>query len=103
MLKEASLAVSISDRPVANPLVVLREEFDDWAVLFDPDSGNAIGLNPMGVFIWKCLNGNRTIRDILKEVHENCEGVPNGAEDHINQFIQGLVERGLAGYETHKA
>ena len=28
-----------SDMPIANPLVVLREEFDDWAVLFDPDKG----------------------------------------------------------------
>ena len=26
-------------RLVANPAIVLREEFDDWAILFDPDSG----------------------------------------------------------------
>jgi hypothetical protein len=43
--------------PVANPLIVLREEFDDWAILFDPDTGNAFGLNPTGVFIWKLLDG----------------------------------------------
>jgi SynChlorMet cassette protein ScmD len=84
-------------------MVVLREEFDDWAVLFDPDSGNAVGLNPVGVFIWKCLNGHRTTQNILRELYENCEGVPDEAEDHLNEFIQGLVERGLAGYETQKA
>jgi hypothetical protein len=27
--------------PIANPLIVLREEFDDWAILFDPDTGSA--------------------------------------------------------------
>lgn len=95
--------MSISDKPIANPTVVLREEFDDWAVLFDPDSGNAVGLNPVGVFIWKRLNGDRTSQDILKELHENCEGVPDEAEDHLNKFIRGLVEQGLAGYEIQKA
>jgi hypothetical protein len=29
--------------PVANPLIMLREEVDDWAILFDPDTGNACG------------------------------------------------------------
>ena len=38
--------------PVANPLIVLREEFDDWAVLFNPDTGAAAGINSMGVAIW---------------------------------------------------
>jgi len=56
-----------NEKPVANPLVVLREEFDDWAVLFDPDSGNAFGLNPLGVFIWKLLDGHRTIEDIRRK------------------------------------
>lgn len=88
------------NKPVANPLIVLREEFDDWAILFDPDSGEAFGLNPVSVFIWKCLDGRHTIRDILKEVHENCEDVPDEAEDHLNGFIGSLVDQGLAGYEA---
>lgn len=89
-------------RPLANPLVVLREEFDDWAVLFDPDSGNAFGLNPIGVFIWKRLDGRGTIQGILKELRENCQGVPDQAADHVQEFIQSLVEQGLAGYEIKK-
>ena len=34
-----------TEKPIANPLIVLREEFDDWAILFDPDTGDAFGLN----------------------------------------------------------
>ncbi len=34
--------------PVANPSVVLREEFDNRAILFDPDTGDAFGINPVG-------------------------------------------------------
>jgi len=91
-----------NDKPVANPLVMLREEFDDWAILFDPDSGNSFGLKPIGVFIWKRLDGWHTIEDILKELRENCENIPGKAEDHLKDFVQNLVEQGLAGYEPQK-
>ena len=86
--------------PVANPMVFLREEFDDWAVLFDPDTGNAFGLNPIGVFIWKRLDGRHTIEDIQKELRQNCENVPKNTKIHLKDFIRNLVEQGLAGYET---
>jgi len=87
-----------SDKPIVNPQVVLREEFDDWAILFDPNTGNAVGINPMGVFIWKRLEGRHTIQDILKEVRENCENVPKEAKEHIEEFIRNLIERGFIEY-----
>lgn len=87
-------------RPLANSLLVLREEFDDWAVLFDPDSGNAFGLNPTGVFIWKRLDGRHTIQEILKELRESCPDAPDEAAAHLQEFIRRLVEQGLAGYEV---
>jgi len=85
-------------KPIANPLVVLREEFDDWAVLFDPDSGNAFGLNPVSVFIWKRLDGRNRLEDILKELRESAEEVPEEAKDHLKEFLGDLVKQGLAGY-----
>ncbi len=88
------------DKPITNPLVVLREEFDDWAVLFDPDTGNAYGLNPVGVFVWKSLDGHHTIQDIVKELNDNCEGVPEEAEEHLKDLIKDFVQEGLAGYEA---
>ena len=39
-----------NDKPVVNPLIVLRIEFDDWAILFDPDTGEGFTINPVGVF-----------------------------------------------------
>ena len=87
-------------RPAANPLIVLREEFDDWAILFDPDSGKGMGLNPTGVFIWKLLDGSHTLDDIQKKLHGECENVPEEAESDLKEFIQELTERGLAGFEV---
>ncbi len=91
-----------TDKPIANPLIVLREEFDDWAILFDPDSGDAFGLNPMGVFIWKRLDGHHGVKDILEDLRKTHEDVPEEAEEDLQEFIQDLVQRGLAGYEIHK-
>jgi len=86
-------------KPRANPVIVLREEFDDWAILFDPDTGNAYGLNPTTVFIWKLLDGRHTVRDIIREVKKNFEDVPDDVEEHVCEFINNLIERGYAGYE----
>jgi SynChlorMet cassette protein ScmD len=92
-----------SDQPLAKSLVVLREEFDDWAVLFDPDTAFGFGINPIGVFIWKLLDGQHSVEDILKELYDHCESVPDEAEQHVRGFIQELVERGLAGYTLQKS
>ena len=91
------------NNPIANPLIVLREEFDDWAILFDPDTGDAFGLNPIGVHIWKRLDGNHSVEDILQDLQESCEDVPEEAEGDLQEFIEKLVQRGLAGYEVQKA
>ena len=89
--------MNIHIKPIANPLIVLREEFDDWAILFDPDTGNAFGLNPLSVFIWKRLDGKHTINDILEELREACDDTPENAEQEIKDFIEELVEKGCAG------
>lgn len=91
-----------TDRPMANPTIVLREEFDDWAVLFDPDTGDAFGLNPLSVFIWKRLDGNRTLTEILVEVKKECDDVPDDAEDQILKFADQLVAKGLAGFQAQR-
>ena len=85
---------------IANPEMVLREEFDDWAILFDPETGEGYGLNPVSVFIFKRLDGQHTIEDISAELRTECEDSPDDAEEHIKTFLQQLVDKGLAGYET---
>ena len=79
LLKESYLTTT--DKPIANPLIVLREEFDDWAILFDPDTGHAFGLNPLGVFVWQRLDGEHSIQDIISELKESCEDVPGNAQE----------------------
>ena len=94
------MAMLQNDKPVANPLVVLREEFDDWAILFDPDTGNAFGLNPTGVYLWKLLDGTHTLDDMLVRLRESADEVPDEASDHVSEFVEELTKRGLAGREV---
>lgn len=88
-----------TDRPIANPIVVLREEFDDWAVLFNPDTADAVGTNPVGVAIWKRMDGKRSIEDIVSEIKNGFEDTPNAALEEIAAFVNRLAENGFVGLE----
>ncbi|MCJ7824049.1 MAG: SynChlorMet cassette protein ScmD, partial [Anaerolineales bacterium] len=92
--------MSTSKPPIPNPIVVLREEFDDWAVLFNPDTAAAVGINPIGVAIWKQLDGKRTFDEIVAEIGEQYEGVPESAPEELKTFIKDLEEGGFVGYEV---
>jgi SynChlorMet cassette protein ScmD len=88
-----------TDRPIANPVVVLREEFDDWAVLFNPDTADAVGTNPVGVAVWKRMDGKRCLGEIVSEIRDGFEDVPEAALEEITAFVDKLSESGFVGYE----
>src|SRR5512141_2988183 len=91
-----------TDRPIANPVVVLREEFDDWAVLFNPDTADAVGTNPVGVAVWKRMDGKRSIEDIVSEIRNSFEDIPDSACKEITAFVDTLAENGFAGLELER-
>ena len=88
------------DRPIANPIVVLREEFDDWAVLFNPETAYALGTNPVGVAVWKRLDGRRSIEDIVSEIKNSFEDAPDASAKEIAAFVDKLTENGFVGMEV---
>jgi SynChlorMet cassette protein ScmD len=88
-----------SDKPLANPVVVFREEFDKWGVLFNPDDAQAVGINPVGIAAWKLMDGQHDLKDIVEEVKNSFSEVPDAVSDHITSFVSDLVERGFVVYE----
>ena len=60
--------MSVASKPVAKPQIRLREESDNWVILFDPNTGNSRVLNPIGVFVWKLLDGTHNVSDIVEQV-----------------------------------
>jgi SynChlorMet cassette protein ScmD len=92
-------SATLSRRPVADAVVVLREEFDDWAVLFHPDTAAAVGINPVGVAIWKLLDGEHSVEQIVSEISDRFADVPEAATEQVIAFIDDLGKRGFVGYE----
>ena len=84
---------------IVNPVVVLRKEFDDWAVLFNPDTAEAVGINPVGVAIWKLLTEDSSMNIIVKNIKNNFADVPGSAKEEIETFIEDLMNRGFIGSE----
>jgi hypothetical protein len=50
---------------VPNPMVVSQEEFDYWAILFDPETGKAFGVNPIGTEIGDKMDGKTDPKEIV--------------------------------------
>ena len=91
--------MEMTDKPIANPIVVLREEFDDWAVLFNPDTAGAVGINPVGVAVWKLMNGERNLENIVEEVRDRFVDVPETVFEEVSAFVSNLAESGFVGYD----
>jgi SynChlorMet cassette protein ScmD len=89
-------------KPIANPVVVLREEFDDWAVLFNPDTAEAVGINPVGVVVWKLMDGERDLEKIVAEVKDRFADVPDTAAEEVSWFVSDLTQKGFVGYELQE-
>jgi SynChlorMet cassette protein ScmD len=94
--------MNLTDRPIANPIVVLREEFDDWAVLFNPDTADAVGTNPVGVAVWKRMDGKRSLEDIVSEIKNSFEDTPDAVFKEIAAFVNTLTENGFVGLELER-
>jgi SynChlorMet cassette protein ScmD len=92
--------VTDARKPLVNPAVVLREEFDDWAVIYNPDTAAACGINPVGVAIFKLLDGNHSLEQVVDAVKREFAEAPQSIADEVRAFVAALVDRGYAGYET---
>ena len=89
-----------NDMPVANHLLVLREEFDDFDVLFNPDTGNGFGLNHVSVFVFNRLDGKHTLKDIYEDICQSFDDVPENAKKAVAEFVEVLLKKGYAGFEN---
>ncbi|CAK0781350.1 pyrroloquinoline quinone biosynthesis protein D [Gammaproteobacteria bacterium] len=88
-----------TDNPIVNPIVVLREESDEWAILFNPDTADAVVINPVGVAVWKMMDGQRRFKDIVLEIKTRFANASEAAFEEIVAFVDKLVERNYVGYD----
>jgi SynChlorMet cassette protein ScmD len=90
------------DRPIANPAVVIKEGNGDWAVLFNPDTADAVGINAVGMVMWELMDGRHTLEGILQVVKGRFADVPSGVAEDVAAFVDDLATRGFVGYELEQ-
>jgi len=79
-----------------NPDVILRDDFPDVPILYDPATDAAFGLNRTAAFVWKHLDECRTAGEVAERLSETFRGVPPEATDAIETLSRALVRAGLA-------
>ncbi len=82
-----------------NPDVVLREENEDGALLFNPDTNQIKVVNSTGLHIWQLCDGHRDVPAIVEEIQQVFDGVPpeTNLNDDVEQFLDVLLKVGLIG------
>ena len=80
-------------RFIQNENISLREEDEDGALLFEPDTGKIVVLNLTGVELWKRLKEPNDIKSLKSYIIENFSETDNhDVEKEINEFITQLKE-----------
>nr|WP_319538597.1 PqqD family peptide modification chaperone [uncultured Methanospirillum sp.] len=82
--------------PEILPQISLREEYDDWAFLYNPDTRATVGLTPSGVTVWKCLIEKKDLAGIKKALSEEFGDLPDDLETDIRAFLDQVVDLGFA-------
>lgn len=86
--------------PKVNPLAIFRQEFDDSAILFNPDSGEIFALNPTGRVIWQALAEGLDRAAVLAKLAEKCrDPLPPEAEKDLDEFLNKLKAKGFLADE----
>jgi len=89
--------VTLDTQVVLNPNMVLREEGDEGSILFDPDTGAVRVLNLTATTIWKLLEEQRTLHQVMAALREQFEDMDEKAEEQVLGLVSELVRLGALG------
>ncbi|HRY61254.1 MAG TPA: PqqD family peptide modification chaperone [Candidatus Fermentibacter sp.] len=80
-----------------NPDVVLREEDEDGALLFNPDTSEVRVLNATGLFVWRMCDGVSE-DDLVSALSAAFDSVPPGrVREDVDRFVCDLLASGFMG------
>jgi len=83
---------------MTNPDVVLREEDEDGALIYNPDTDQIKVINPTGLFIWQQCDGSKDLTGIISAMQESYDEVPEDeVSEQVEKFIDDMVKTGFIG------
>jgi coenzyme PQQ synthesis protein D (PqqD) len=77
------------------PSHVLIRHLDGESVLLNLQSERYFGLDTTGTRMWELVTSQPCIALALKKLQEEYEVEPEILQNHLTQFLSGLVENGL--------
>ncbi len=78
------------------PDVVFRElQEGEGGVLLHLLSGEYHGLNQLGCVVWGLMESERTFGDLVAGVRDQVDDPPEGLDQDVSTFLEGLRERDL--------
>jgi len=80
--------------------IVFRKETDEWALLFDPDTGNTFGLNLTGAYIWTLLDGVKSSNDIALHLSQNFDTGGVIPKNDVDDFLNELEKKGFIKFSN---
>jgi hypothetical protein len=90
--------VNHSAKYMTNPDVVLREEDEDGALIYNPDTDQIKVINPTGLFIWQQCDGSKNLTGIVSAMQESYDEVPGDeVSEQVEKFIDDMVKTGFIG------
>jgi hypothetical protein len=87
-------------RLIANPNMVFREEEEDAALLFDPETGVLHILNATAVAVWKLLDGKRDLGRIMADLRDEFDGMDAAADAQVTEMLNHLLAIGAVGVSS---
>ena len=87
-------ALTLASVPRPSPGVIAQNAQEEL-VLVLPQEGKVKVLNPVGAFVWKHIDGKRTLQSIADMLCREYEVSPSQAAQDVLDFAASLLERGL--------
>jgi SynChlorMet cassette radical SAM/SPASM protein ScmE len=91
------MTAAVEVEVAAKPGVVLRAEWPEHGLLFDAETGREVGVDAVGAWVWRLLDGTRDLEALVAGVRAEFADVPDTARADVAAFVAGLAARGLAG------
>lgn len=74
---------------------IMEERLDHEAILVDPRSGHVHRLNETAMGVWHSCDGQRTTRQIAKQMTDIYDVEFEDALDHVDQLVARFAELNL--------
>lgn len=82
------------EKPAISPSVASREASDGEVILVNLETTASLVLkNPTAVLIWQLVDGQRTVKEIVAAVLQECPDAPPTARDDIIETLDLLASQ----------